>query len=268
MAFVWMPCCVVGCCLRNSIDTADMPSSKSLFADHIETFNQHKHLQCSSDFTADSLHPARSTFAHIQPYPTESTNKQQQHPLALQEKFTWQMEDHLCPRIVQPQAACLLCLSRLSQEPVKQPIARCTTTTNRVRFTVATAKAPKTPSRHSRSQAAAQTPRTTAARTRTRSRVDHAVQPAAPRPTPATTTPPHNSLQNHMSHPDLAKFSANITTTAIPAEALEAAQAPLPHEPSPLYARLMKRYSASSASALLNPWAKPINSRRSLPTPR
>ena len=69
-----------------------------------------------------------------------------------------------------------------------------------------------------------------------------------------------------MHHHDLAKFSTNITTTAIPAEAL-AAEAPAPYqcESSPLYARLMKRYSAS---ALLNPWAKPINSRRSLPTPR
>lgn len=170
------------------------------------------------------------------------------------------MEDHLCPRIVQPQAACLLCLSRLSQEPAKLPSTKCTT--NRVRFTVSPAKAPK-PSHRSHSQAP--TPTT---RTRTRPRVDHAVQPAAPRPTPAPTmtTPPHNSLQNHMHHHDLAKFSTNITTTAIPAEAL-AAEAPAPHqcESSPLYARLMKRYSAS---ALLNPWAKPINSRRSLPTPR
>lgn len=259
MAFGWMPCCVVGCSLRNSIDTADMPSSESLFPDHIETFTKHKHLQRSSDFIASSSHPASPTLAYIQPHPTERTIKQQ-HSVSLQKNISWQMEDHLCPRIVQPQAACLLCLSRLSQEPAKLPSTKCTT--NRVRFTVSPAKAPK-PSHRSHSQAP--TPTT---RTRTRSRVDHAVQPAAPRPTPAftMTTPPHNSLQNHMHHHDLAKFSTNITTTAIPAEAL-AAEAPAPHqcESSPLYARLMKRYSAS---ALLNPWAKPINSRRSLPTPR
>jgi hypothetical protein len=258
MAFGWMPCCVVGCSMRNSIDTADKPSSTYLFAQHIETITKHKHLQRSSDFIASSSHLASPTFAYIQPHPTEATIKQQHRPLSLQKNISWQMEDHLCPRIVQPQAACLLCLSRLSQEPVKQPTTRCTT--NRVRFTVSPAKAPK-PSHRSHSQAP--TPST---RTRTRSRVDHAVQPAAPRPTPAPTmtTPPHNSLQNHMPHHDLVKFSTNITTTAIPAEALEA---PAPHqcESSPLYARLMKRYSAS---ALLNPWAKPINSRRSLPTPR
>ena len=242
--------------MRNSIDTADMPSSESLFPDHIETFTKHKHLQRSSDFIASSSHPASPTLAYIQPHPTERTIKQQ-HSVSLQKNISWQMEDHLCPRIVQPQAACLLCLSRLSQEPAKLPSTKCTT--NRVRFTVSPAKAPK-PSHRSHSQAP--TPTT---RTRTRSRVDHAVQPAAPRPTPAftMTTPPHNSLQNHMHHHDLAKFSTNITTTAISAEA---APAPLPLETSPLYARLMKR--CSNPGTLLNPWAKPINSRRSLPTPR
>jgi hypothetical protein len=169
------------------------------------------------------------------------------------------MEDHLCPRLVQPQAACLLCLSRLSQEPAKQPSTK---SHNRVRFTLSTAKAPK-PSPQSPASTPAVRPRT-----RARARVDHAVQPAAPRPTQAPTTAPHNSLQNHTPPlPDLAKFSTNITTTAIPAEALEA-QAPLQPENSPLYARLMKRCSNPRASALLNPWAKPINSRRSLPTPR
>jgi hypothetical protein len=171
------------------------------------------------------------------------------------------MEDHLCPRLVQPQAACLLCFSRQSQEPVKQA----TTTKshhNRVRFSVTTAKAPK-PSH--RSPAPAPTP-AAAAIPRTRARVDHTVQPAAPRPTPAAapTTPHHNSLQNHMPRPhDLAKFSTNITTAAISAEE---APAPLPLDNSPLYARLMKR--CSNPGTLLNPWAKPINSRRSLPTPR
>jgi hypothetical protein len=86
------------------------------------------------------------------------------------------MEDHLCPRLVQPQAACLLCFSRQSQEPVKQA----TTTKshhNRVRFSVTTAKAPK-PSH--RSPAPAPTP-AAAAIPRTRARVDHTVQPARPR---------------------------------------------------------------------------------------
>ena len=62
---------------------------------------------------------------------------------------------------------------------------------------------------------------------------------------------------------DLDKFSANITTAAISAEAVPAS---LPHANSPLYARIMKR--CSNPVTLLNPWAKPINSRRSLPTPR
>jgi hypothetical protein len=176
------------------------------------------------------------------------------------------MEDHLCPRLVQPQAACLLCLSRLSQEPVKQaPIT--TKSHNRVRFSVTTAKAPK-PSH----QSPAPTPATVRPRTRAR-HVDHAAQPAAPRPTPAAAASPTthhpNSLQNHMPRThDLAKFSANITTTAISAaEAAEAAPAPLQHGTSPLYARLMKRCS-NPGTLLPNPWAKPINSRRSLPTPR
>lgn len=241
----------------HSIADSIVESPWSLFTVHL-----HTSIPTSSTSTGSIDHILSATSLAHTVFTPECLSGGIIHPHTAPYHYTntWQMEDHLCPRIVQPQAACLLCLSRLSQEPAKLPSTKCTT--NRVRFTVSPAKAPK-PSHRSHSQAP--TPTT---RTRTRSRVDHAVQPAAPRPTPAftMTTPPHNSLQNHMHHHDLAKFSTNITTTAIPAEAL-AAEAPAPHqcESSPLYARLMKRYSAS---ALLNPWAKPINSRRSLPTPR
>jgi hypothetical protein len=252
MAFGWMPCCVVGCLSRNSIDTSDMPSSRSLFPrPHRDTHQPSNTcsaaltssisiLPCSSDSRCIPNRFDQTTTTTLTPYPTT---------------ITWQMEDHLCPRLVQPQAACLLCLSRLSQEPVKQATTK---SHNRVRFSVTTAKAPK-PSHRS----PAPTP---AARPRTRARVDHTVQPAAPRPTPAApTTHHHNSLRDHMPRPhDLDKFSANITTAAISAEAVPA---PLPHANSPLYARIMRRCS-NPVTLLPNPWAKPINSRRSLPTPR
>jgi hypothetical protein len=248
MASGWMPCCYVGCSLRNSIDTLDMPSPESPLADHIEALTKHQASAVQLRLNHQQLPPCLSKSCSQL---TESTKHD--HSPTLQQNITWQMEDHLCPRLVQPQAACLLCLSRLSQEPAITPTTK---SHNRVRFS-ATTKAPK-PSHQSPA------PTTAAAPARTRARhVDHATQHPAPRPIPAPTPPHHNSLQNHTPRThDLDKFSANITTTAIPAEA---AQVPHQCESSPLYARLMKRYSAST---LLNPWSKPINSRRSLPTPR
>ena len=164
---------------------------------------------------------------------------------------TWQMEDHLCPRLVQPSAACLTCLAR--PQPLAKPQApRCYYT--RTTTTSSTARASK---RSPPSQAPTQpTPRPTSA-----------AQPATlPLPLPRPTSPPHRNTLQHMPRThDLDKFAVvNITTTELPPLQDQPQASPLlPSETSRLYERLMKRYSGGVA-----PLLRPINSWRDLPTTR
>ena len=150
------------------------------------------------------------------------------------------MEDHLCPRLTQPQAACLTCLAR--PQPLAKPQApRCY---NRMNTISATERASK---RSRPSQAPTQpTPR------------PHPNNNYAPAWAPAQLPIPHNrnTLQHMPQAHDLDKFAANITSTALPATA-----SPHPCETCPLYTRLMKRYSGAAG-----PLLRPINSWRDLPT--
>lgn len=145
------------------------------------------------------------------------------------------MEDHLCPRLVQPQAACLTCLAR-PQPLAKSQAPRCS---NRMNTTSTTERASK---RSRPSQAPTQpTPRP-----------KYAVQPAT---LPAQTSH-RNTIQHLPRAHDLDKFAANITSTALQ----QPTATPHPCEPCPLYTRLMKRYSGAA------PLLRPINSWRDLPT--
>lgn len=157
----------------------------------------------------------------------------------LQSFIIWHMEDHLCPRLAQPQAACLSCLAR------PQPLARSKAQGARYYCnhtnTVSTEQVSK-PSLPS------QAPTQPALRT------NYVVQASAVRPTPMA----RNAIR-HMSHtPDLEHFSCNITSTA---------PAPASHqcETSHLYTRLMQRYTGSPSTGSRH---RPtlINSWRDLPT--
>lgn len=148
------------------------------------------------------------------------------------------MEDHLCPRIVQPQAACLTCLARPQPLPKRQA-PRCY---NRMTTTSATARASK---RSPPSQAPIQpTPLP-----------NYAVQPAT-MPLPIQT-PYRNTLQHIPQTRDLDKFASTITSTVLPTPT---ASPPHPCEPCRLYTRLLHRYSGVA------PLLRPISSWRDLPT--
>ena len=156
------------------------------------------------------------------------------------------MEDHLCPRLVQPQAACLTCLAR--PQPLAKPHApRCY---NRMTTTTTTSSSTERASKRSPPSPAPTQPTPTP-------RPNHApVQPATLPPTLPTSH--RNTLQHLPRAHDLDKFAANITSTELP----QPTASPLhPCEPFPVYTRLLKRYS-SGASPLL----RPINSWRDLPT--
>lgn len=150
------------------------------------------------------------------------------------------MEDHLCPRLVQPQAACLTCLAR--PQPLAKPQApRCY---NRMTTTTTSSTTERASKRSRPSQAPTQpTPRP-----------NYAVQPAT---LPAPPTSHRNTIQHLPRAHDLDKFAANITSTE-----LQATATPHPCEPCPLYTRLLKRYSGAA------PLLRPINSWRDLPTTR
>jgi hypothetical protein len=145
------------------------------------------------------------------------------------------MEDHLCPRLVQPSAACLSCLAR--PQPLAKPQApRCYK-----RMTISKTERASKRSRQSQAPTAVQTA----------PRANYAVQPA----TLPLPTPPQNTIQQHMPHVrDLDKFAGTITSTALPTPASHLS------ETCPLYTRLMKRYSGAA------PLLRPINSWRDLPT--
>jgi hypothetical protein len=153
------------------------------------------------------------------------------------------MEDHLCPRLTLPQAACLSCLAR--PQPLAKPQApRCYNLMNTISPTGRASK------RSRRSQAPTQTAPAP--------RPNYAVQPA----TLPLPTPPQNTIQQHVPRVHNSdKFAGssssnnNITSTALPT--------PVSHPCEPchlLYTRLMRRYTG------VDPLLRPINSWRDLPT--
>jgi hypothetical protein len=139
------------------------------------------------------------------------------------------MEDHLCPRLVQPQAACLSCLAR--PQPLAKPQAPCYY--NRIN-TIST----KRVSKRSRQLQTL---------TYTAPRPNYAVQPAT-LPSPS----PQNTIQHFLHNYDLDEFSSNITSITLPTSVSH------PCETCPLYTRLMKRYTG------FTPLLTPINSWRDL----
>lgn len=136
---------------------------------------------------------------------------------------SWQMEDHLCPRLVQPQAACLSCLSR----PQAQA-DQCTRCIN--------------PTRTISTDSVLRLSHLLQAPTKTVYRTNYAVQPVS-RNAPRIQQVVQHAPQTH----DLDSFSGSTIelstaiSTAIPAL--------LPHtcQTRPLYARWMKRYTAMAA---------------------
>lgn len=166
--------------------------------------------------------------------PTLRTKRPSNILLQPQTTYTWPMEDHLCPRLVQPKAACLSCLSR--PQPQKQSKGQRTPCSNRIN-TLSTNKAQELSHQ-------SQVPAKTTLRT------NYAVQPPS-----QPSHLPQNTIR-HIHDLDLDKSSVNIASTAI------AVPVHHPCETCPLYARLMKRYTA------IAPWSTPINSRRALPMRR
>jgi hypothetical protein len=146
-----------------------------------------------------SRHPIRSHSSRVPERSPLSNNHRS--------SLTWPMEDHLCPRLVQPQAACLSCLAS------PRPLSKLRTTRCYDRIsTIDRALKLSPPSQ-------AQRP---------------LIHPALrPRPPPPSTQT-HNTIQ-HLSPPRCSSpiSSSNTTTSTRPA---------LPPT-SPLYTRLMNRYT-------------------------
>jgi hypothetical protein len=166
---------------------------------------------------------------------------EQKHLHKLRFFIPWPMEDHLCPRLVQPQAACLSCLAR--PQPLPKPPtrgARCSTRTT-------TTSATEPASKLSRLSQAAPP------KTKPTLRSNYVVQRSA------HTTPTRHNTMRHLppTHDlNLDTFSATLSSAALPAPVSR------PCETCPLYSRILKRYAGNL------PWAKPINSWRDLPRTR